>query len=78
VEWPLHGALGERLETWEMNRKIQRLTHQVGFGIETRFTAEVCQGNFQHHGAQTRQAVHERLAQLESDSSVLGPFANSD
>ncbi|HEX8991551.1 MAG TPA: hypothetical protein VF784_07710 [Anaerolineales bacterium] len=69
-EWALRGSLGARIETWEMRRKISRLSRQAGRGVETRFDAEVCQGNFQHHGAQTRQAVRERLAQLGIDSPL--------
>ena len=69
-ELPLLGRLGERTESWEMRRKISRLTRQAGVGVETRFDAEVCQGNFQHHGAQTRQALRERLAQLGIDTPL--------
>ncbi len=71
-ELPLRGSLGGRIESWEMGRKISRLSRQPGAGVETRFDAEVCQGNFQHHGAQTRQALRERLAQLGIDSPLSG------
>lgn len=69
-EWALRGSLGERIESWEMRRKISRLSRQAGRGVETRFDADVCQGNFQHHGAQTRQALRERLTQLGIDSPL--------
>ncbi len=64
AEWPLKGSLGSRIESWEMDRKVQRFSHQAGFGLETRFNAQVCQGNFLHHGTRTREAFQERLARL--------------
>ena len=64
IEFPLHGTLGDRLEAWEMDRKIKRLTHQPGFGPETLFNADICQGNFNHHGLQTKEAYQQRLAML--------------
>lgn len=63
----LKGGLGDRLEAWEMNRKIRRFTHQAGYGSETRFTADLCQGNFDHHGRQTRQAWRQRMVELGID-----------
>jgi len=64
-ERPLRGVLGDRLEAWEMNRKIARFTRQHGYGEETIFTADVCQGNFDHHRIWTYEALEQRLAQLE-------------
>ena len=64
-ELPLRGVLGDRLETWEMNRKIERFTRQQGFGEETIFNADVCQGNFHHHRSWTYAALEERLAKFE-------------
>lgn len=78
AEWPLRGSLGRRLENWEMNRKVRRLRLQAGFGVETRFDSEVCQGNFLHHGAHTRQALEERLAQLGIRPSLSTPPIDSD
>ncbi len=63
-EIPLRGKLGNRVEAWEMNRKMARLTRQNGFGLETTFTADICQGNFDHHGARTLQLFQQRLAKL--------------
>ncbi len=68
LELPLRASLGERLERWEMTRKIARLSCQPGFGEETVFNAEVCQGNFHHHRKWTRQAYEERLANLGIDN----------
>jgi hypothetical protein len=60
----LRGALGDALEHWEMRRKIARLSHQGGLGEETRFTADVCQGNFHHHRRQTYAMYQARLSDL--------------
>ncbi len=77
-EWALSGKLGDRLEAWEMDRKIRRFSQQAGFGAETLFDADMCQGNFHHHGAQTRQALRDRLAQLGIESSVALPAPQCD
>ena len=61
-ELPLRGKLGDRIEAWEMNRKIARFSKQAGFGEETVFTAEVCQGNFHHHRKWTRDVFEEKLS----------------
>ena len=72
-EMALRGSLGDRIEAWEMNRKIRRFTQRAGFRNETQFDAEVCQGNFLHHGAHTRQALQDRLAEfgLEPPKELL-------
>jgi len=66
AELPLHGKLGDRFENWEMDRKIARFSRQVGFGEETIFNADVCQGNFHHHRSWTRDVFEKRLAMIES------------
>jgi len=58
----LRGKLGERFERWEMRRKIARFSQQDGFGDETIFTADVCQGNFHHHRKWTRHAYEAKLS----------------
>lgn len=63
-ELALRGRLGERFEHWEMTRKIARFATQEGFGEETIFTADVCQGNFHHHRKWTRDAFEERMKAL--------------
>jgi len=63
---PLRGKLGDRLEHWEMTRKIARFSKQDGFGEETIFTAEVCQGNFHHHRKWTKEVLEERLHVIAS------------
>jgi hypothetical protein len=61
TELVLRGKLGDRFEAWEMTRKIARFSKQPGFGEETIFTAEVCQGNFHHHRKWTHEIYQKRL-----------------
>jgi hypothetical protein len=68
LEVPLRGRIGTKFETWEMSRKIARFSKQPGFGEETIFTAEVCQGNFHHHRKWTREAFEEKLRVIASRS----------
>jgi hypothetical protein len=63
-EFPLSGMLGDKLEFWEMKRKIRKFSAQPGFGPETVFTADVCQGNFNHHREWTYDLYQKRLSAL--------------
>jgi hypothetical protein len=63
-EWPLQGIIGDRIESWEMNRKIKRFIQQAGYGPETQFNRDICQGNFNQHGRQTKAAFQQRLNNL--------------
>lgn len=65
-EFLLSGSLGDKLESWEMKRKIAKFSRQDGFGIETDFSADICQGNFSHHALWTMQKFRERLEQLQA------------
>jgi hypothetical protein len=64
VEFPLRQSLWDPLEAWEMERKTRRFTSQRGYGVETVFNETTCQGNFDHHGTQTRDAYRHRLRML--------------
>lgn len=64
IEFFLNNRLGDLFESWEMNRKIVRFQKQTGYGAETNFSADVCQGNFDHHGSWTLNAYKERLESL--------------
>jgi len=66
----LSGKLGDRLEQWEMNRKIARFSKQEGFGEETVFNADVCQGNFDHHHKKTKEIFEGKLSLLQNDSPL--------
>jgi len=67
VELPLRGKLGDRFEQWEMERKIARFKRQAGFGEETVFNADVCQGNFDHHRKWTQNLFQLRIDSLDND-----------
>jgi hypothetical protein len=71
MEFFLLGTLGDHFETWEMVRKINRFSRQEGFGEETVFNADVCQGNFHHHRKWTHEAFQERLGRLRSPAPLL-------
>ncbi|HVF24302.1 MAG TPA: hypothetical protein VNA23_00345 [Anaerolineales bacterium] len=64
LELPLRGKFGDRFENWEMDRKIARFSKQTGFGEETIFNADVCQGNFHRHRSSTRDAFDKRLVNM--------------
>ncbi len=76
LELPLQTALGTALEQFEMNRKIARFKRQPGFGVETVFDPDLCQGNFLNHGTHTQQAFEHRLMDLGLSRSV--PYALSE
>lgn len=65
-EFLLRSNLGDHFEHWEMTRKIARFSKLPGFGEETIFTAEVCQGNFHHHRKWTREVFEEKLRVIAS------------
>ena len=77
-EWVLRGKAGDRLEAWEMERKIRRFSRQADTGAETQFDADTCQGNFNNHGNQTRRALHDRLVQLGIESPIELPASQSN
>lgn len=74
LELALRGEIGHRFENWEMTRKIARFSKQPGFGEETIFNAEVCQGNFHHHRTWTREAFEKKLLAFAAPA----PFLNGE
>jgi len=64
IELPLRGKRGDHIERWEMNRKIARFSRQVGFGEETIFNTDICQGNFDHHKKWTQEMFENNLSAL--------------
>lgn len=64
LELFLSNPLAARFEYWEMSRKIRRFKAQKGYGAETNFSADVCQGNFDHHGQWAMKMYRERLGQI--------------
>jgi hypothetical protein len=68
LEFSLRGKPGDLFEKWEMTRKVARFSKQAGFGAETIFNADVCQGNFHHHRKWTHDVYIQRLQKLNLDS----------
>lgn len=78
LEPALRGSIGSAIEKFEMERKLARLRLQPGFGPETVFSADVCQGNFQNHGDRIRRSFEARLRNLGlTPSDVASPPAAS-
>jgi hypothetical protein len=66
VERVLRARRVDRLERWEMNRKIARFTAAADAStVELRFSATVCKGHFEGHRARALGAYEERLARLD-------------
>jgi hypothetical protein len=53
--------VGDRLERWEMNRKIKRLAREQSSSAESCFTAQVCKGHIDRHGESVVVALAARL-----------------
>jgi hypothetical protein len=72
----LRSALGERLERWEMDRKVRKLNgHMNGAASpvpqperngEVAFSPDRCKGHFDQHGWRTLAAFSERLRAVET------------
>lgn len=61
AETVLRTPLGGKIESWEMNRKIQKFTSQFPTTTETRFSADRCQGHFDGYGKKTMEAFQSRV-----------------
>jgi hypothetical protein len=63
LEAALGGPLGEALERWERQRKIDRLCREAAQrgGLESQFTADLCKGHIDSHSAVISQRYAERL-----------------
>jgi hypothetical protein len=64
LEAALSTQLGDRLEAWEMQRKIRKLAQGMGPSSEASFGPEWCKGHFHHHQQQTMEAFAARVASL--------------
>jgi len=70
LERALESRLGQRLEQWEMERKLARFSHQAVQGapgagtMEAQFTADWCKGHFDGHARQIMNAYGERVQAL--------------
>jgi hypothetical protein len=60
----LSGRLGDGLESWEMRRKVARLSHQATDQAEIDFCAQRCKGHFEGHAGRAMTAFTRRMEQL--------------
>lgn len=64
LEWCLGGALGDRVEAWEMRRKLQKLGASAQPSDEVKLDAQQVKGHFMNYGQITLQRYQTRLVQL--------------
>lgn len=58
----LKSPIGRRMEAWEMQRKIAKLSELDNFGDEVGLSADQCKGHFDGHRARTMEAYAKKLA----------------
>ncbi len=67
AEAPLRSGLGDRLDRWEMRRKVRQLSRDSA-SAETRYDADCCKGHSEEHGRRSMSAFRSRLRRLEESS----------
>jgi hypothetical protein len=65
AERVLSGQAGDRLESWEMTRKIKKFRRIHEFSEETRFGPNCCQGHFGGYQAQTMETFQAKIRDFE-------------
>ena len=60
TELPFKTPLGQWLEKWEMQRKVQKFHREFQPNLETSFSADWCKGHFTDHNRQTMTAYQQR------------------
>jgi hypothetical protein len=67
LEALLSGRLGDRLESWEMERKLRKFQPQLGWPDgDAILDRDHVKGHFQDYGGPVMRSYTERLAQLET------------
>lgn len=61
---PLAGFVGQRLEQWEMGRKLRKFHAAAGGAAESSFSADWCKGHFEAHHERIITAYQARLEAL--------------
>ncbi len=64
-EWLLGGFIGDRLEAWEMRRKLRKLGMHLQANDEVKLDEQQVKGHFMSYGQLTLQRYHDRLVHLD-------------
>lgn len=64
AEWAFSAKGGDRLESWEMRRKVAKLTRQQKPGAEAEFGPDWCKGHFGGYGHKALDGYQARLEAL--------------
>lgn len=64
LEALLLGPAADRLERWEMERKIRKLRAENGDNPEASFSVDLCKGHFNRHGQKTEYLLQQKLEGL--------------
>ena len=65
LEFLFNLPFGSRLEKWEMDRKIKRLSQEQASSVESYFSADVCKGHIDRHGKRIVTALDVRLEKIK-------------
>jgi hypothetical protein len=65
AETALRTPAGARVERWEMERKIRKLTRENGFQAEASFTSDWCKGHVGGHEGRILARFDERWQAVE-------------
>ena len=64
-EAALRTPAGDRIERWEMERKVRKLSSNGRRADEVSLCADWCKGHFEGHGQHTLAAFHARMRALD-------------
>jgi hypothetical protein len=67
AEASLRSGIGDRLDRWEMRRKVRQLS-RASTSAETRYDATCCKGHSEEHGRRSMSAFEARLRRLEESA----------
>jgi hypothetical protein len=66
LEWLLSGRFGDKLEAWEMRRKLRKFEHRLArSGGNAILDRDHVKGHFDDYGEPVMRLYAERVAQLE-------------
>jgi len=64
LELPFGSPFANKLEKWEMKRKMERLTREQSSSLESYFSTDVCKGHIDRHKQKTETAIAEKLERI--------------